>query len=55
MIERVGFGKSLCYQAMDHMLGLSRISESSSVLVVFPLVALIVDQVKALRSLEPTF
>jgi len=27
------FGKCLCYKAMDHKLGLSRMSESSSVLL----------------------
>ena len=49
-----GSGKSLCYQAlpfvMDHKLGLVGTPKSSSVLVVSPLVALMVDQVKALRS-----
>ena len=37
---------------MDHKLGLVGTSKSSSVLVVSPLVALMVDQVKALRSCE---
>ncbi len=35
---------------MDHKLGLAGTSKSSSVLVVYPLVALMVDQVKTLRS-----
>ena len=49
-----GFGKSLCFQAlpfaMDHKLGLVGSRRSSAVLVVSPLVALMVDQVKSLRS-----
>ena len=48
-----GYGKSLCYQAlpflMDAKVGLVD-SEKSSVFVVSPLVALMIDQVKSLRS-----
>lgn len=51
-----GFGKSFCYQAlpfvMDHKLGLIGTSKSSSVLVVSPLIALMIDQVKSLRCRE---
>ena len=49
-----GYGKSLCYQAlpflMDHKLGLVGTSRSSAVLVVSPLVALMIDQVRCLKS-----
>ena len=49
-----GYGKSLCYQAlpflMDLKLGFANTEKSSSVFVVSPLVALMIDQVKSLRS-----
>ena len=49
-----GFGKSLCFQTlpfvMDHKLGLVGTQNSNAVLVVSPLVALMVDQVRSLRS-----
>ena len=49
-----GFGKSLCFQTlpflMDHKLGLVGTQKSSAVLVVSPLVALMVDQVRSVRS-----
>ena len=49
-----GYGKSLCYQAlpflMDSKLGFVNTEKSSSVFVVSPLVALMIDQVKNLRS-----
>lgn len=51
-----GYGKSLCYQAlpflMDSKLGFANSEKrlSSSVFVVSPLVALMIDQVKSLRS-----
>ena len=49
-----GYGKSMCYQAlpfvMDYQRGLVGCSETSAVLVVSPLTALMVDQVKSLRS-----
>ena len=49
-----GFGKSLCFQTlpfvMDHKLALVGSQKSSAVLVVSPLVALMVDQVRSLRS-----
>ena len=49
-----GYGKSMCYQAlpfvMDYQKGLVGCSETSAVLVVSPLTALMVDQVKSLRS-----
>ena len=49
-----GDGKSLCYQAlsflMDSKLGFTNTEKSSSVFVVSPLVVLMIDQVKSLRS-----
>ena len=49
-----GYGKSLCYQALpfmiDSKLGLVDTGKSSVVLVISPLIALMVDQVKSLRS-----
>ena len=49
-----GYGKSLCYQTlpfvMDHKLSQVGTQKSSAVLVVSPLVALMVDQVRSLRS-----
>ena len=49
-----GYGKSLCFQAlpflMDFKRGLVDTAKSSTVLVISPLVALMVDQVKSLRS-----
>ena len=49
-----GYDKSLCYQAllfiMDYKLGLVDTGKSSAVIVISPLVALMIDQVKSLRS-----
>ena len=49
-----GFGKSLCFQTlpfvMDHKLALVGSQKSSAVLVISALVALMVDQVRSLRS-----
>ena len=49
-----GYRKSLCYQAlpflMDSKLWFANSEKSSSVFVVSPLVALVIDQVKSLRS-----
>ena len=49
-----GYGKSLCYQAlpflMDFKRGVVTAESRSAVLVVSPLVALMIDQVKSLRS-----
>ncbi len=49
-----GYGKSLCYQALPFLIdfkqGLVDTVKTSAVLVISPLVALMVDQVKNLRS-----
>ena len=49
-----GYGKSLCYQAlpflMDFKRGFANTEKRSAVFVVSPLVALMIDQVKSLRS-----
>ena len=49
-----GYGKSLCYQAlpflMDSKRGFVNTDKRSAVFVVSPLVALMIDQVKSLRS-----
>ena len=49
-----GFGKSICYHAlpfaMDYKLNRIASENSSAVLVVSPLLALMVDQVRGLRS-----
>ena len=49
-----GFGKSVCFQVLpflfDHKLGLSDGSEKRCVIVVSPLVSLMVDQVRSLKS-----
>lgn len=49
-----GFGKSVCYQALpflfDHKLGLVSSSRRSCVIVISPLIALMVDQVRNLRQ-----
>lgn len=49
-----GYGKSLCYQALpfllDYKRGLSQSQESSLVIVVSPLIALMIDQTTSLRS-----
>ena len=47
-----GYGKSLCYLPfmIDSKLGLVDTGKSSVVLVISPLIALMVDQVKSLRS-----
>ena len=49
-----GYGKSLCYQAlpflMDFKKGLVDTEKHSAVLVISPLVALMIDQVKTLRK-----
>ena len=51
-----GFGKSVCFQTLpflfDCKLGLVGSSRNSVVLVVVPLVALMIDQVQALRKKE---
>ena len=48
-----GYGKSLCFQAlpflMDFKRGLVDTAKSSTVLMISPLVALMIDQVKSLR------
>ena len=49
-----GYGKSLCYQAlpflMDSKQGFANTKKRSAVFVVSPLVAVMIDQVKNLRS-----
>ena len=49
-----GFGKSVCFHVLpflfDHKLGLSDGSEKRCVIVVSPLVSLMVDQVRSLKS-----
>ena len=49
-----GYGKSLCYQALPFLIdfkkGLVDTEKRSAVLVISPLVALMVDQVKSLRK-----
>ena len=49
-----GYGKSLCYQAvtfvMDRKNGLAGTRESSAVLVITPLIALMFDQVQSIKS-----
>ena len=51
MFLPTGFGKSVCYQVLpfvfDHKLGLVA---GSSIIVVSPLIALMVDQVRSLRQ-----
>ena len=49
-----GFGKSVCFQVLpflfDHKLGLTDGSEKKCVIVVSPLISLMVDQVRSLKS-----
>ena len=49
-----GFGKSICFQVLpflfDHKLGLAGSQKRSCIIVVSPLVALMVDQVRSLRG-----
>ena len=53
-----GYGKSVCYQAlpflMDFKRGLMDTEKHSAVLVISPLVALMIDQVKSLRKIFTT-
>ena len=53
MFLPTGFGKSICFQALpfvfDHKLGLVGGKKRSCVIVVSPLIALMVDQVRSLR------
>lgn len=48
------YGKSLCYQVLPfvfyHKLGLVGSKNTSSVLIISPLISLMIDQVKSLRS-----
>ena len=49
-----GFGKSICFQVLpflfDHKLGLVQGQNRSCVVIVFPLVSLMVDQIRILRE-----
>ena len=53
MLLPTGFGKSICYQALpflfNHKLGLA-VTQRRAVLVVSPLIALMIDQVRNLRE-----
>ena len=45
-----GFGKSICYEVLPFMFDKNLGTDNSLVIVVSPLVSLMVDQVRSLRS-----
>ena len=45
-----GFGKSLCYELLPFLFDVKRDRADSVVVVVSPLVSLMIDQVRSLRS-----